>query len=58
MNEPFSSKNILKAESPTSGSWMPQNSFQWWTVPRSLVSQGVKISPVLFTRNLSFKMKA
>jgi hypothetical protein len=29
---------------------MPQNLFRVWTVPRSLVSQKVKILPVLFTR--------
>ena len=27
-------------------------------VPRSLISKRVKIPPVLFTRNLSFKKKA
>ena len=29
---------------------MPRNLFRWWPVPRSLISQRVKIPPVLFTR--------
>ena len=37
---------------------MPRNLFRWWRVPRSVIAQGVKIPPVLFTRNLSFKKKA
>jgi hypothetical protein len=29
---------------------MPRNLFRWWSVPRSVIAQGVKIPPVLFTR--------
>jgi len=29
---------------------MPRNLFRWWAVPRSLISKGIKIPPVLFTR--------
>ena len=37
---------------------MHPNLFGGGPVPRSLISQRVKIPPVLFTRNLSFKKKA
>ena len=35
---------------PTSSPWMPRNSFGSGPVPCSLISQRVKIPPVLFTR--------